>query len=63
MNDSLNFTFRDVSDGDEVWVGTRSVEGGVGLSLSKKSDGDLEVFIPPDAVTCLVAALAAAQAD
>jgi hypothetical protein len=49
MSESENFTFNDVTDGDEVWVGIRTVEGGTGLALSKKSDGDLEVFMPPDA--------------
>jgi hypothetical protein len=57
MSDSENFTFTDVSDGDEVWVGIRTVEGGISLVLSKKSDGDVEVSMPPDAVSRLVAAL------
>jgi hypothetical protein len=59
MSDSQNFTFTDVSDGDEAWVGIRPVEGGVGLALSKKSNGDLEVFMPPEAVVRLLAALGA----
>jgi len=59
MSDTANFTFSDPSDGDEVWVGVRSVEGGTSLALSKKSDGDLEVVLPPDAVARLVAALGA----
>jgi hypothetical protein len=48
MTAPQNFTFTDLGDGDEVWVGLRSVEGGVGLALSKKSDGDFEVFMPPE---------------
>jgi hypothetical protein len=60
MSDSENFTFNDVSDGDEVWVVIRAVEGGTGLALSKKADGDMEVFMPPDAVARLVAALGTA---
>jgi hypothetical protein len=63
MSESENFTFTDVSDGDEVWVGIRTVEGGTGLALSKKSDGDLEVFMPPDAGSRLVAALHTAPHD
>lgn len=60
-SDSENFTFTDVVDGDEVWVGIRAVEGGTGLALSKKSDGDLEVFLPPDALTRPFSALSPAQ--
>jgi hypothetical protein len=60
MSECENFTFTDVSDGDEVWVVIRAIEGGTGLALSKRSDGDLEVFMPPDAVSRLLAALGAA---
>lgn len=63
MSDSQNFTFSDVSDGDEVWVGIRPVEGGLGLALPKKLDGDLEVFMPPEAVARLLAALGADPSD
>jgi hypothetical protein len=63
MSDSERFTFDDVSDGDEVWVGIRMIDGGVGLALSKTSDGDLEVFMPPDAVARLVALLGAATTE
>jgi hypothetical protein len=40
------FTFNDMDDGDEATVIVRAVRGGVGLTLSKKADGDVEVFIP-----------------
>jgi hypothetical protein len=39
-------SFEDLSDDDEVSVTVRRVEGGVGLSISKRSNGDLETFIP-----------------
>lgn len=61
MSDSESFTFTDVADGDEVWVGVRVVEGGTGLTLSRKADGDLEVVMPPEAVARLVTALGAAS--
>jgi hypothetical protein len=44
MDETL--TFDDLDDGDESLVGVRAVPGGVGLALSKKSDGDLEVVMP-----------------
>jgi hypothetical protein len=62
MSDAANVTFSDPSDGDEVRVGVRSVEGGTSLALSKKSDGDLEVVLP-DAVAHLVAALGSVSPD
>ncbi len=40
------FTFDDVDDSDESLVVIRSVPRGVGLTLSKKSDGDVEVVMP-----------------
>jgi hypothetical protein len=40
------FTFDDLDDSDESLVVIRSVPGGVGLTLSKKSDGDVEVVMP-----------------
>jgi hypothetical protein len=38
-------SFDDLDDGGESLVIVRPVAGGVGLALSKKSDGDLEVFM------------------
>jgi hypothetical protein len=40
-------TFDDLGDGDESLVIVRALPGGVGLTLSKKSDGDVEVVMPP----------------
>ena len=57
MSESPSFIFTDAVDGDEVWVGIRSVEGAVGLTLSKKSDGDLEVYLPDEAAARLAAIL------
>jgi hypothetical protein len=39
-------SFEDLDDGDESVVVVRAVPGGVGLTLSKKADGDLEVLMP-----------------
>ena len=39
-------TFIDLDDGDETVVIVRAIPDGIGLSLSKKADGDLEVFMP-----------------
>jgi hypothetical protein len=48
------FPFTDVEDGDESVVLVRSVEGGIGLAVSKQSASDVEVFLPP-AVADLIA--------
>lgn len=44
---SERFTFQDLDDGDESTVIVRAVPGGVGLTVSKKSSGDLEVIMTP----------------
>jgi hypothetical protein len=52
-----NFTFTDLDDGDETWVGVRSTEQGVGLTLSKKANGDIEVFMTRDVAVQIATAL------
>jgi len=52
-----NFTFKDLDDGDEIWVGVRSTGQGVGLTLSKKANGDIEVFMPVEVAVQLAEAL------
>src|SRR5262245_35525408 len=51
------FTFDDLDDGDESIVIVRTVPGGVGLTVSKKTDGDLEVFMPTATAERVAAAL------
>ena len=51
------FTFTDLADGDETWVGIRVDDSSVALTLSKKADGDLEVFMPRDVAAKLAASL------
>jgi hypothetical protein len=52
-----NFTFKDRHDGDETWVSVRSTDQGVGLTLSKKANGDIEVFMPAEVAVQLAEAL------
>jgi hypothetical protein len=52
-----NFTFTDLDDGDETWVGVRSTDQGIGLTLSKKANGDIEVFMPAEVAVQLAEAL------
>jgi hypothetical protein len=44
--DQQTISFTDLDDGDGATVIVRRVEGGVGLTVSKRSDGDVEAFIP-----------------
>ena len=52
-----NFTFTDLDNGDETWVGVPSTNQGVGLTLSKKANGDIEVFMPREVAVQLAEAL------
>jgi hypothetical protein len=52
-----HFTFTDLDDGDETWVGVRATNDGVGLTLSKKANGDMEVFMRREVAVQLAAAL------
>jgi hypothetical protein len=55
--ESQTFTFTDLDDGDEAIVIVRAVSGGVGLTLSKKTDGDLAVFMAVETASQLAEAL------
>ena len=55
--ETQTLTFTDLDDGDEAIVIVRAVSGGIGLTLSKKTDGDLEVFMPVEIAGQLAAAL------
>jgi hypothetical protein len=58
VSETLNFT--DLDDGTEALVIIRPVAGGVGLTLSKQHDGDVEVFMPSELAKRLASALHAA---
>lgn len=51
------FNFTDLEDGDEAVVILRAVSGSVGLALSKRNDGDVEVFMPTEVASALADAL------
>lgn len=52
-----NFTFKDLDDGDETWIGVRSTDQGVGLTVSKKANGDIVVFMPAEVAVQLAEAI------
>ena len=54
------FNFTDVQDGDEAVVILRAVSGSVGLTLSKRENGDVEILMPTDVASALADALHAA---
>ena len=61
MSSIATISFVDADSGDEGFVGVR-VEGGVvGLSVSLRSDGDIEVFVGRREVGALLDALREAQ--
>jgi hypothetical protein len=47
-NQREQFTFRDVDSEDEVFAAVRRVPNGVGIFLSLREDGDIEVFLSSD---------------
>jgi hypothetical protein len=50
-------SFTDLDTGAEAGVGIRQVEGGFGLTISHRQDGDIEALLPPSAVEELIDAL------
>ncbi|HEX4518194.1 MAG TPA: hypothetical protein VH063_01305 [Gaiellaceae bacterium] len=60
MDDQKIFNFSNLDDGDEAFALVRPVPGGVGLTLSMKSNGDTEVFMPTETAEAVAAALSAA---
>ena len=63
MNDQQTFEFSNLDDGDEGFALVRRIRGGVGLTLSLKSNGDIEVSMPPEIAAALAAALSAAASS
>ena len=55
---SIEFT--DSDSGDEAVVLVRSTGDAVGLTISLRRDGDIEVFMPTEKAQELIAALVAA---
>jgi hypothetical protein len=49
-NRNLWITFTDLETGAEAGVGIREVDGGIGLTISHRGDGDIEALLPHDAV-------------
>ena len=50
-------SFTDLVTGAEAGVGIRQVEGGVGVTISHRHDGDIETFLLPAAIEELIDAL------
>ena len=57
MRQAATITFVDNDSKDEVWVFVRYDESKVGLGLSLKKDGDIEVFMSKDDAKKLIEAL------
>lgn len=55
MDDSQIFNFSNLDD--DAFALVRRVPGGVGLTLSLKSNGDTEVFMPTEIAEAVAAAL------
>lgn len=54
-------SFIDADSGDEAFVGVRVERGLVGLTISLRSDGDIEVFFGGQEVEALIEALRTAH--
>jgi hypothetical protein len=52
-----SFSVRDRDTGEECWVGVRVVAGNFLLTLSRASDGDVEITLGPAECRRLAAAL------
>jgi hypothetical protein len=63
MTDSRIFNFTNLDDGDEAFALVRPVFGGVDLTLSLKSNGDTEVFMPVEVAEAVATALTAAASS
>jgi hypothetical protein len=57
MRDVRTLTFRDAETGDEAYVAVRAGAGRIGLVVSLREDGDVEVFFTEDEATTLADAL------
>jgi hypothetical protein len=45
MGSTGSIQFNDGASGDAAWIGVRVEDAGIGLAVSLRSDGDLEVFL------------------
>jgi hypothetical protein len=63
MTDSRIFNFTNLDDGDEAFALVRPVFGGVDLTLSLKSYGDTDVFMPVEVAEAVATALADAASS
>ena len=57
MNVVATIGFRDAESGGEAIVIVRAAPGAVGLALSLRGDGDIELFLPPAAARDLLDAI------
>jgi hypothetical protein len=57
MDQIATVEFRDAYSGDEALAIVRAAPGIVGVALSLRSDGDIEVLLPPTAAKALLKAL------
>lgn len=62
MTEIATINFRDTDTGDDVCTIVRVMQGCVGITLSLKHDGDIEVFMGRADVETLIAALQKALA-
>jgi hypothetical protein len=62
MADIARITFVDVDSGDDGVVLVRTHNESVGVAVSLRRDGDVEVFLGPNEVNELIEALTAARA-
>jgi len=57
MNEIQTLVFRDVASDEEGVLIVRASGGSIGLTVSLKSDGDIEVFLSPQDCTNLLQGL------
>ncbi len=62
MASTVSITFTDKESGDEAFICVRVVGDGVGLAVSLRSDGDVEVFLAQEQVDRLIQGLSDARA-
>lgn len=61
MSSIATISFVDADSGDEGFIGVRVEGGAVGLSVSLRSNGDVEVFVGQREVEALIDAFREAQ--
>ena len=63
MTQVATVTYADQATGDDAAILVRVIDGQVGLTVTLRSDGDVETFIPPAALDELIAGLRRARGD